>query len=45
MSGKFRQMSNSQLRKKIKDLEESGNLVEAGKYKRELERRQAADKK
>ena len=39
MSGKFKQMSNSQLRAKIKELEEKGNKVEAGKYKRELEKR------
>lgn len=39
MSGKFRQMSNNQLRQKIKELEEKGNLVEAGRYKKELEKR------
>ena len=39
MSGKFQHMSNSQLRAKIKELEDKGNHVEAGKYKKELERR------
>ena len=39
MSGKFKQMSNTQLKAKIKELEEKGNHVEAGKYKRELEKR------
>ena len=39
MSGKYKKMSNSQLRAKIKELEEKGNHVEAGKYKKELEKR------
>lgn len=39
MSGKFKQMSNSDLRKKIKELEDAGNLVEAGRYKKELAKR------
>ena len=39
MSGKFQQMSNSQLRRKIQELEAEGNMVEAGKYKKELEKR------
>ena len=39
MSGKFQQMSNSQLRQKIRELEAEGNLIEAGRYKKELERR------
>lgn len=39
MSGKFMHLSNSQLRQKIKELEAEGNLVEAGKYKKELEKR------
>jgi len=33
MSGKFKQISNTQLKAKIKELED------AGKYKRELEKR------
>lgn len=44
MSGKFRQMSNVQLRNKIKELEDEGNLIEAGKYRRELERRGIIEK-
>lgn len=44
MSGKFRQMSNMQLRNKIKELEDEGNLIEAGKYRRELERRGIIEK-
>lgn len=39
MSGKFKQMSNTQLKAKIKELESAGNYVEAGKYKKELEKR------
>ena len=44
MSGKFKQMSNMQLRNKIKELEDEGNLIEAGKYRRELERRGIIEK-
>ena len=44
MSGKFKQRSNMQLRNKIKELEDEGNLIEAGKYRRELERRGIIEK-
>ena len=37
--GKYRKMSNEDLRAKIEELEAEGNEVEAGKYRKELDRR------
>ena len=42
---KYRKMSNSDLRAKIDELELAGNEIEAGKYKKELERRLKKDEK
>ena len=43
--GKYRKMSNEDLRAKIEELEAEGNEVEAGKYRKELDRRLHKDSK